>query len=237
MLIDDLYHQAANKSSAQLAQHFYQFNIHPSDRLLGCLICVDKSNQLTICLEPDSHQSSILEIEMRGVDGELVKKIFEKPIRRLDTLNEQSDRRQTVILKPGDVFLYHPLLAQSVLFGQPTSENPNENLTFDLVKNPETRILALNAFYGTADLTRVIRDWGSRFAKSASFKTPFYRLNQLDRLLEQEDDQLSVESRLLREQIPLSEQDETREQADDDFKTLNVQIYIGNSIINLDQVS
>lgn len=239
MLIDDLYGQAAN-STAQLAQHFYQFNIHPSDRLLGCLICVEKSNQLTICLEPDSHQSSILEIEMRGVDGELVKKIFEKPIRRLDALNEASDRRQTVTLKPGDVFLYHPLLAQSVGFAQPASENPIENLTFDLVKNPDTRILALNVFYGSADLTRVIRDWGSRFNKSASYKTPFYRLNQLDQLLEQKEDHishLSVESQLLREQSQLSEQDEEPKQTDDDFKTLNVQIYIGNSIINLDQVS
>ena len=246
MLIDDSYVRPTNlpardepgqehlSSVAQLAQHFYQFNAHPTDRLLGCLICVDKSNQLTICLEPDSHQSSVLEIEMRGVNGELVKKIWEKPIRRLETLNEQSDRRQTITLKPGDVFLYHPLLAQSVLFGQPASENQIENLTFDLIKGSEARILALNIFYGSADLTRVIRDWGSRFKQSANFENPFQRLKRLEQLLERDDDQLSAESQLFRERNQLSEQDQA---LDEDFKSFNVQIYIGNSIVNLEQVS
>lgn len=248
MLIDNLYGQSTNSSAsgeqeqrssrvAQLAQHFYQFNMHPADRLLGCLICVDKSNQLSVCLEPDSHQSSVLEIEMRGVDGELVKKVYEKPIRRLDALNEQSNRRQTVTLKPGDVFFYHPLLAQSILFGQPTAENPIENIAFDLIEGSEKRILALNVFYGSADLTRVIRDWGSRFGKSASFQSPFQRLKQIDELLAPEEERLAAESELTIEQSQPSEQEPVLEHTDDDFKSFNVQIYIGNSIVNLEQVS
>lgn len=238
MLIDNLYNQSVSSSEhssevAQLAQHFYQFNVHPADRLLGCLICVDKSNQLSVCLEPASHQSSVLEIEMRGVDGELVKKIYEKPIRRLDALNEQSDRRQTIILRPGDVFFYHPLLAQSVLFGQPTSENPIENIAFDLIEGSETRILALNVFYGSADLKRVIRDWGTRFDKSATIQNPLQRLKLVDQLLDPEDDRLSAGPARERSQ----EQDPALEQPNDDLKSFNVQIYIGNSIVNLEQVS
>lgn len=233
MIIDNLYSQSVNSSNSiknelnqdltQLAQHFYQFNIHPADRLLGCLICTDNSNQLKICLEPATHQSSMLEIEMRGVDGELVKTIYEKPIRRLEQLNEiqHSDTRQIISLQPGDVLLYHPLLAQSILFEQ-TNETEIENLTLNL--NESSQILALNVFYGSADLTRVIRSWGTRYAKSANFKTPLQRLNLLDKLL--------VENQNLKESNELLEQNQT-----DDLKSLNVQIFIGNSIVNLDQVS
>ena len=250
MLIDSLYSQSFQlkendlnrdlSSFAQLAQHFYQFNLHPADRLLGCLICVENSNQISVCLEPASHQSSRLEIEMRGPDGELVKKVYEKPVRRLETLNEQTDSRQLITLQPGDVFFYHPLLAQSIIFEQQTTESEIflENLTLNLTESSESQIanhiLALNVFYGSADLTRVIRNWGARYTESASFRTPIDRLKLLEQLLaknlalEEANDALKEENKLL---------DQVVHERNDDLKSLNVQIYIGNSIVNLEQVS
>ena len=241
MIIDNLNSQSVNSSEAlavqnefnqnltsfaQLSQYFYQFNIHPADRLLGCLLCIDK--QITVCLEPASHQCACLEIEMRDSNGDLIKKIYEKPIRRIETLNEQTDRRQLIILKPGDIFFYHPLLAQSLLFEQLTSEFDRE------IK--QNQILGLNIFYGSADLTRVMRNWGTHFTKSASHKTPFEHLKLLDQLLERIEAEDANGEELLNEKNQLLI-DQLHEQSNDDLKSINVQIFIGNSIVNLEQVS
>lgn len=215
-----------NNDVALLAQHFYQFNIHPSDRLIGCLLCVEGSNQLKVSVEPSSHQSSVLEIEMRGPDGQLINKIYEKPIRRLDALNEnQSDRNQIITLKPGDVFFYHPLLAQSIIIEpQQTDAKILENLENLSSKETESdeQILGLNIFYGSADLTRVERDFSVQFDKSASFQSPLQKLNLVDQLFENEKDK----------ELIVRDKDEQSS----DLKLFNVSIYIGNSIVNLDQV-
>jgi hypothetical protein len=146
---------------------------HNVDRLVGVILSTQAMDQsrLAICLEPGSHHSGRLEIQTLLPDsGRVQHTIYERPIRlqqqspstvtlqspsdenKNENKNDQQELNQqlkVIRLKVGDLFLFHPMLANRVLF--------EENLLPPLSNQPAFNILALQLLFGAHDVQPVQR--------------------------------------------------------------------------------